>query len=1113
MSDLFDEQRSDAPLPNAPSGSDASASETTQISQFLPPTLDSSTGADAEEPDLEALSERFVEDFRAGRRPSVDEYAERFPVFAEEIRDLFPALLLLEKGGTREALSSLSQGASRQGFAISGLERLKNYRIVREIGRGGMGVVYEAWDETLERVVALKVMKIFPGEEEQTLKRFQREAKTAARLHHTNIVPVFDSDVLDDKFFYVMQLVDGVNLEQFLRMKEAEASESLADDSKDGDGNGSASRRRSNVSGSDADAVDSFADTTDISPNFAPNEAETPAESQGSAQLPPPNAPPKNDRFFARRADAKRRRSERRETVNPSAFGSRFPAASKPLLSVRIADSNYYQRVCDVVVQAAQGLDYAHRHDVVHRDVKPSNLIVDEDGVVWITDFGLAKSTTENDLTRQGQLVGTLRYLAPEALEGNFSPLTDVYSLGLTLYELLTFAPAFDETNYSKLLAQVAEGRPTRPRKINPKIPLDLETIVLKAIEPTPEKRYASAGELADDLQRFLDDRPIRARRVSFVGRVWRWGKRNRLVAGLLISIFVLLTVIFVGISTSYVRTLALVRAKEAESQRAQKNLDLALAAFDDVFESLGDGAAVDFNFVDNAESLGAPTDDPSISEKEARVLEDLLAFYDGFVAENENEPTLLLKSARARVRVGTILKLLGRSRDSDAFPQALELYRRAFDFASDETERAQIALEKANVVRAAYEAAPLENRLAEFLPLCAESLAELAAIPQDSTFAEARDRTTARLRFERAVLRLEELRGGGGEKAGRIGFLDTPKRTRPTPETIAEIDADFAAARERLERLRVSGIQTPDYFFTTIKFNAFSSIWAATLGQPEQALELQAKSDRLARRFATLYPNDSRSYIATMLHCVVKTVADADALPVAADDDAKRRAELENVANRAFSTADALVDKFPNSPQYDAFRIVVYYHFAKREAVLGNLERADELLERAETLTLAFAKTRPDFDDFEFFGPLRAARAELFVARGKLDAAEEYVAKMETALRRSEESAAANPDADSPNRRARRQATQKSVDRLRTLLTEARRGSNGVPSTLGASETPESNESTPPAETPQTDATPETLESAEPSETVETVETVETSESVESVGPETIPTFETLAF
>ncbi|MBR4976895.1 MAG: serine/threonine protein kinase, partial [Thermoguttaceae bacterium] len=487
MSDRFDKQRADAPL------SDASF-QTTQISQFLPSTAEPAP-LDAEDPDLETLSERFVEDFRAGRRPSVDEYAARFPEFAEEILELFPALLLLEKGGTPGALSSLSQGASRQGFAISGLERLKNYRIVREIGRGGMGVVYEAWDETLERVVALKVMKIFPGEEAQAIKRFQREAKTAARLHHTNIVPVFDSDVLDDKFFYVMQFVDGVNLEQFLRMKEAEASKTLADDSSNDAANDSRSETTVPPAALRSAEVDSLAETTQYPSDFTPSEAQAPAE-------PPETAP-----FFPRRGDAKRRRSERRETVNPSAFGARFPAASKPLLSVRIAESDYYQRVCDVVIQAAQGLDYAHRHDVVHRDIKPSNLVVAEDGVVWITDFGLAKSTTENDLTRQGQLVGTLRYLAPEALEGDFSPLSDVYSLGLTLYELLTFTPAFDETNYSKLLAQVAEGRPTRPRKINPKIPLDLETIVLKALEPTPEKRYASAGELADDLQRFLDDR------------------------------------------------------------------------------------------------------------------------------------------------------------------------------------------------------------------------------------------------------------------------------------------------------------------------------------------------------------------------------------------------------------------------------------------------------------------------------------------------------------------------------------------------------------------------------------------------------------------------------
>ena len=363
-----------------------------------------------------------------------------------------------------------------------------------------------------------------------------------------------------------------------------------------------------------------------------------------------------------------------------------------------------------------------------------------------------------------------------------------------------------------------------------------------------------------------------------------------------------------------------------------------------------------------------------------------------------------------------------------------------------------------------------------------------MATLPDDSPFAEARDRATAQLRFERAILRLEKLRVVD-ERSNRLHFLETPKRTRPTPETLAEIDADFAAARERLERLRVAGTQTPDYFFTAIKFNAFSSIWAATLGRPEKALELQTESDRLARRFATLYPNDSRSYIATMLHCVVKTVADADALPVA--DVATRRIELENAENRAFSTADALVEKFPNSPQYDAFRVVVYYHFAKREAVLGNLERAEELLERAETLTVEFAKTRPDFDDFQCFGPLRAARAELCVARGKLDEAEEYVAKMETALRRFEENAATAPDADAPSRQTLRQETQASVERLRTLLAEARVGADAASAeTVETSATVEASESTPPVETP---------ESAEPSEPV--------------APSETIPTFETLAF
>ena len=174
--------------------------------------------------DIEEIAERFIDEYRQGKKPSVDDYAAQYPAIADDIRDLFPTLLLLEKGGEKENLSNYSQSVAGKGVEPKPIERLKNYVVLREIGRGGMGVVYEALDETLNRIVALKVMKIFRGEEDQTIRRFQREARTAARLHHTNIVPVYSYDAIDDQFYYSMQLINGMSLEKIIRAKAQNVS-------------------------------------------------------------------------------------------------------------------------------------------------------------------------------------------------------------------------------------------------------------------------------------------------------------------------------------------------------------------------------------------------------------------------------------------------------------------------------------------------------------------------------------------------------------------------------------------------------------------------------------------------------------------------------------------------------------------------------------------------------------------------------------------------------------------------------------------------------------------------------------------------------------------------
>ena len=240
----------------------------------------------------------------------------------------------------------------------------------------------------------------------------------------------------------------------------------------------------------------------------------------------------------------------------------------------------YWQSVASIGIQVADALEYAHKQGVQHRDIKPSNLLLDTQETVWVTDFGLAKAEDQPNLTHTGDILGTLRYMPPEAFEGKTDARGDVYSLGLTLYEMLAFRPAFDEKERNRLIKQVTQAEPPRLGKSVRSLPRDLETIVSKAIDREPGRRYQTAALLAADLQRFVKDEPIRARRASLPERSWRWCKRNPVVASLTAVVFVLLTAVAAIASVGYAQTrLAFLREaaehKEAdrERRRAETNL------------------------------------------------------------------------------------------------------------------------------------------------------------------------------------------------------------------------------------------------------------------------------------------------------------------------------------------------------------------------------------------------------------------------------------------------------------------------------------------------------------------------------------------------------------
>ena len=373
---------------------------------------------------VELLAEEFLDRFRRGDRPNVSEYADRYPKLADQIRRLFPALVVLEQVGA-------PANPHVESSVPAGLTQLGEYRILREIGRGGMGVVFEAVQESLGRQVALKVLP--PALcRDKYLERFQREAKAAARLHHTNIVPVFGVGADVGMHFYVMQFIDGRGLDSVLHQVRRLRSGTLC--------------QPAGLS-SDDHGLSSLAQGL-LSGNFAHSMPET--DHGNSSQTPSIDADP------------------------PVSTHSKDP---------------YYRAVAQIGRQVAEALHHAHSQGVMHRDVKPSNLLLESSGTVWVADFGLAKADDSEDLTDTGDLVGTLRYMAPERFQGRCDARSDVYGLGVTLFELCALRPAFDAPARLRLMDQVARGATPRLHQLAPGLPPDLAMVVGKAMAKAPPDR------------------------------------------------------------------------------------------------------------------------------------------------------------------------------------------------------------------------------------------------------------------------------------------------------------------------------------------------------------------------------------------------------------------------------------------------------------------------------------------------------------------------------------------------------------------------------------------------------------------------------------------------
>ena len=463
---------------------------------------------------VEQLAEEFLERYRRGERPALSEFIVRAPDHADDIRELFPALVVME-----QAVPVVARTAG-PGASVAPFERLGEYRIIREVGRGGMGVVYEAEQEALSRQVALKVLPREGARDGHCLLRFRREARAAARLHHTNIVPVFDIGEHDGVHYYAMQLIHGQALDDVITEVR---------------------RLRGNQ-----------ASPADAAPASAASLASGMLANAFQGDLPP--APP-SDRQQAGTAGATAT-TPQNPLAEPKKSGGSSVLTNTSDFSTG-SDYHYYRSVAQLGLQVASALSHAHGQRVLHRDIKPSNLLLDARGSVWLTDFGLAKEEGD-DLTRTGDVVGTLRYMAPERFTGAADARSDIYGLGLTLYEMLALRPAFLETDRAHLVQAIATQEPRPPRHFDPKVPRDLETIVLKAINKDPAGRYAAAVDMEEDLRRFLSDRPIQARRTSTWERVRRWCRRN---SGWAATIAVVVGLLFVMALVGTIMSFRLQRA------------------------------------------------------------------------------------------------------------------------------------------------------------------------------------------------------------------------------------------------------------------------------------------------------------------------------------------------------------------------------------------------------------------------------------------------------------------------------------------------------------------------------------------------------------------------
>ncbi len=396
---------------------------------------------------------------------------------------------------------------------------LGDFQVIRQIGRGGMGVVYEARQMSIARDVALKVLPLAALIDSRSLARFRNEVNAIATLDHPNIVSVYSVGEERGIHYYAMQLIRGQSLATVINEMKSM----------------------------------SFANRPLTLEMFSPVIVNR--DNDPEAGFPPSAGTSKLTHVDGKSPMA----AETRAMVNSTTIGDR-------------PNQTLIKNSARLIGQIAEALHHAHESSVIHRDIKPGNLLLDKSGSIYVADFGLARIETNPGITMTGDVMGTLRYMSPEQIVADHAIIdhrTDIYSLGATLYELLTLQPMWLGNSKAELIRQISHEEPIGSRKINPAIAIDLDTIIRKATRKDSSERYQTAQAMADDLQRFLDNKPVVAKRPTVVQYVKKWTLRN---PAAMWSTVLLMTIVAITSTVSAVLILnekkKVVEAKEIAEER-----------------------------------------------------------------------------------------------------------------------------------------------------------------------------------------------------------------------------------------------------------------------------------------------------------------------------------------------------------------------------------------------------------------------------------------------------------------------------------------------------------------------------------------------------------------